>query len=199
MTPLQEIDNDRDRLHRASYTDAGASLAQESDPALQTLLSYTETYPLWHKLHPMQTAYSWMHASGAFASRIDMVWALTCPQHSIREYEYHPSFFSHHQYLLVKFQIDDRIGSGPRVWKFNSSLLDDDHFCFFVTSFWSFWQAHYTPKAFPSILDWWDKGKFYLREVTQTFSRSKVRDRRQHKSCLIQQMHKLQTSFSGRG
>ncbi len=46
------LDNDRDRLRRASYTGAAASRAQESGPALQTLLSYTETYPLWCTLHP---------------------------------------------------------------------------------------------------------------------------------------------------
>ncbi len=39
--------NDRDRLRRASYTGAAASRAQESGQALQSLLSYTETYPLW--------------------------------------------------------------------------------------------------------------------------------------------------------
>ena len=51
------LDNDRDRLCRASYTGAAASRAQESGPALQSLLSYTETYPFWHTLHPTRTAY----------------------------------------------------------------------------------------------------------------------------------------------
>ncbi len=126
-----------------------------------------------------------------------MVWAPTCLEQSIQECEYHPSFFSDHQYLLVKFSIDDRIasGPGPGVWKFNTSLLDDVNYCALVTSFWSFWQAHYTPEAFPSLLDWWDQGKFYLREVTRTFSRSLAMDRRQHKSSLTRQMHKLQRLF----
>ncbi len=139
--------------------------------------------------------------SGAFASHIDMVWAPTCLEQSIQECEYHPSFFSDHQYLLVKFAIDDRIGSGPGVWKFNTSLVDNDNYCALVTSFWSFWpfwQAQYTPEAFPSILDWWDQGKFYLREVTRTFSRSSAMDRRQHKSSLTRQMHKLQRLFEAR-
>ena len=91
--------------------------------------------------------------------------------------------------------IDDRIGNGPGVWKFNTSLLDDKNYCSLVTSFWSFWQAHYTPEAFPSILDWWDQGKFYLREVTRTYSRAKALDRRKHKSFLTHVMHKLQRLF----
>ena len=189
------LDNDRDRLRRASYTGAAASRAQESGPALHTLMSYTETYPLWRTLHPTQTAYSWTHASGAFASRIDMVWAPSCLEQSIRECEYHPSFFSDHQYLLVKFVLDDRISNGPGVWKFNTSLLDDEKYCSLVTSFWSFWQSHYSAETFSSILDWWDQGKFYLREVTRSYSRSVAMDRRHHKSFLSRQMHQLQRLF----
>ncbi len=185
------LDNDRDRLCRASYTGAAASHAQESGPALHTLMSYAETYPLWRALHPTQTAYSWMHATGAFASRIDMVWAPSCLEQSIRECEYHPSFFSDHQYLLVKFVLDDRISNGPGVWKFNTSLLDDDKYCSLVTSFWSFWQSHYSTETF----SWWDQGKFYLREVTRSYSRSVAMDRRHHKSFLSRQMHQLQRLF----
>ena len=143
----------------------------------------------------MQTAYSWTHASSAFALRIDMFWAPTCLEQSIQECEYHPSFFSDYQFLLVKFVIDDRIEAGPGVWKFNTSVLDDENYCSLVNSFWSFWLAHHTPEAFPSILDWWDQGRFYLREVTQTYSRSKEMHRRHHKSFLTRQMHRLQHLF----
>ena len=189
------LDSDLDRLRRASYTGAASSRTQDSGPALHSLLSYTETYPLWRTLHPSQTAYSWTHASGTFASRIDMVWAPSCLEQSIRECEYHPSFLSDHQYLLVKFVLDDRISTGPGVWKFNTSLLEDPSYCALVSSFWAFWQSHYTPEAFSSILEWWDQGKFYLREVTRSFSRSKEIGRRQHKSLLHKQMHELQHLF----
>ncbi len=189
------LDSDLDRLRRASYTGAAASHAQDSRLALQSLLSHTETYPLWRTLHPSQTAYSWTHASGTFASRIDMVWAPSCLEQSIRECEYHPSFLSDHQYLLVKFVLDDHISNGPGVWKFNTSLLDDANYCSLVASFWSFWQSYYSAESFSSILDWWDQGKFYLREVTRSYSRSVAMDRRHHKSFLTREMHKLQRLF----
>ena len=189
------LDSDLDRLRRASYTGAASSRAQDSRPALQSLLSHTETYPLWRTLHPSQTAYSWTHASGTFASRIDMVWAPSCLEQSIREFEYHPSFLSDHQSLLVKFVLDDHISNGPGVWKFNTSLLDDANYCSLVASFWSFWQSYYSAESFSSILDWWDLGKFYLREVTRSYSRSVAMDRRHHKSFLTREMHKLQRLF----
>ncbi len=50
------LDNDRDRLYCDSYTGAAASRTQDSGPALQNLLSYTETYRLWCTLHPTKTA-----------------------------------------------------------------------------------------------------------------------------------------------
>ncbi len=189
------LDSDLDRLRRASYTGAASSHAQDSRPALQSLLSHTETYPLWRTLHPSQTAYSWTHASGTFASRIDMVWAPSCLEQFIRKCEYHPSFLSDHKYLLVKFVLDDHISNGPGVWKFNTSLLDDANYCSLVASFWSFWQSYYSAESFSSILDWWDQGKFYLREVTRTYSRSVALGRRTHKSSLTREMHKLQRLF----
>ena len=91
--------------------------------------------------------------------------------------------------------IDDRIGRGPGVWKFNTSLLDDETYCSLVASFWSFWQSHFTPETFASLLDWWDLGKFYPREVTRTYSRATELDRRKHKSFLTREMHKLQRLF----
>jgi hypothetical protein len=53
-----------------------------------------------------------------------MVWAPTVFQDNIKECEYHPSFFSDHSYLLVKFELEQDF-RGPGVWKFNNSLLDD--------------------------------------------------------------------------
>ena len=58
------------------------------------------------------------------------------------------------------------------------------------------WQSYYSAESFSSILDWWDQGKFYLREVTRTYSRSVAMDRRNHKSFLTREMHKLQRLFN---
>ena len=188
------LDSALDRKRRSSYTGSQAAQYQESGPALQSLLSATQTYPLWRTLHQGQTAYSWTHGSGQFASRIDMVWAPTVFQDNIKECEYHPSFFSDHSYLLVKFELEQDF-RGPGVWKFNNSLLDDPEYCDLVASFWSFWQSREGSEEYSSLLDWWDQGKYYLREVTRTFSKAKAEDGRSRKSSLTRQMHNLQRLF----
>ena len=153
---------------------------RESVAALESLMSYTQTYALWRQLHPGRIAYSWTHGSGDRASRIDMVWAPTAMADSIEECEYHPSFL---------------IDSGPGVWKFNTSLLKDPEYVSLVSSFWSHWQSLEHHEDFASIMDWWDQGKFYLREVTRTYSRSKAADQRSKKTSLTHQMHQLQRAF----
>ena len=91
------IDLSRCRKRHPSFASSASAASQESGVALQSLLSYTQTYPVWRTLHPTQTAYSWTHGSGKFASRINMVWAPTCLERTIEECEYHPSFSDHHR------------------------------------------------------------------------------------------------------
>ena len=189
------LDNLLDRKRRPSFVGGASARHQESGPALQSLLSYTQTYPLWRTLHPGRIAYSWSHASGTFASRIDMIWAPTIMNDFIKECEYHPSFFSDHQYLLVKCSLRDRLATGPGVWKFNTSLLQDQDYNNLVTSFWSFWTTMKHHQDFGSPLDWWDQGKFYLREVTRSFAQAKAVRERSRKAFLTRQLRDLQHLF----
>ena len=110
-----------DRKRRPSFIDGRSSRFQESGVALQSLLQQTQTYPLWRDLHPGRIAYSWTHGSGTFASRIDMIWAPVAMADLVQECEYHPSFLTDHQYLLVKCCLRERLVMGPGVWKFNTS------------------------------------------------------------------------------
>ena len=133
-------------------------------------MSFTQTYPVWRQLHPGRIAYSWMHGDGTQASQIDMVWAPTALSHNIKGCEYHPSFLSDHQYLLVVFTLHQQFDSGPGVWKLNASLLQDPEYIKLITSFWSHWQSMENHADFSSLMDWWDQGKFYLREVPEPMS-----------------------------
>ena len=189
------LDESHDRKRRASYVGSSAARAQESGPALHSLLAATHTFPVWRTRHPTAMAYSWTHRSGAYASRIDMVWAPTCLEQQIRVCEYYPSFFSDHQYLLVEFTLDEIFVRGPGVWKFNTSLLDDEEYRTLVRSFWSFWKTQEGLDHFSTCLDWWDQGKYYLREVTRSYSKAKALQQRRRKSELERQMTRLQRLF----
>ena len=66
-----------DRMRDPSHEPNRFAHRRESVAALESLMSYTQTYALWRQLHPGRIAYSWTHGSGDRASRIDMVWAPT--------------------------------------------------------------------------------------------------------------------------
>ena len=124
-----------------------------------------------------------------------MIWAPVAMTDLVQECEYHPSFLTDHQYLLVRCCLRERLVMGPGVWKFNTSLLTDPFYVSLVNSFWSFWQTYQDHPDFHSVLDWWDQGKFYLRDLTQTFSKSKAADQHSRKSCLTRQLNILQSLF----
>ena len=91
-----------------------------------------------------------------------------------------PSFFSDHQYLFVKCNFRDPI---------------IPEYVALVKSFWSFWETYKDHEDFASLLDWWDQGKFYLREVTQSYSKSKAAQQRSNKASLLKWMRELQAFF----
>ena len=124
-----------------------------------------------------------------------MVWAPTALSHNIKGCEYHPSFLSDHQYLLVVFSLNQQFDSRPGVWKLNASLLQDPEYINLITSFWSHWQSMENHADFPSLMDWWDQGKFYLRGVSQTYEHAKAADKRGRKASLTKEMHALKEAF----
>jgi exonuclease III len=192
------LDPDLDRNRQSSYTGPSQqSASRESVAALQSLLAATQTFPVWHTRHPTDVVYSWDHPSGDFSSRIDMIWAPTLLAQSIGDCDYHSSFFSDHRYMLLTFTTGDIFARGPGVWKFNVSLLEEIDYRSLVWSFWSFWKTKDDSLLFSSPLDWWDKGKFYLREVTCCFARACAAEQSCQKFCLTKRLKQLQRLFDG--
>ena len=81
-----------DRMRDPTYVAGPSAKQREGVAALESLMSFSQTYRLWRHLHPGRTAYSWTHGDGTQASRIDMVWAPTAMSNNIKGCEYHPSF-----------------------------------------------------------------------------------------------------------
>ena len=90
------LDPDLDRLHPPSYQGKAPRTSAESVAALQSLLSYTSTHPVWCSQHPMDHCFSWDHGSGNVSSRIDMIWAPISLTSYVTESGYCPSFFTDH-------------------------------------------------------------------------------------------------------
>ena len=189
------LDPTLDRKRDPSYAGSIHRPAAESVAALQSLLSSTETFPVWRKRHPGQTTYSWDHGWDLFSSRIDMIWDPLMLERSISACGYFPSFLSDHRYMLLRFSVTEAFERGPGVWKFNASHLNNTDYCQLVTSFWQFWKTLEGSDWCGSDTDWWDSGKFYLRIITQWFgSRLKATDGK-HKRDLSRRLNELQRQF----
>ena len=186
------LDPDLDRRHPPSYQRQAPNLSVESVAALQSLLSYSGTYPVWRTQHPTERCFSWDHGSGNISSRIDMVWAPISLTEHVKDSGYYPSFLTDHRYLQVTFSLPSVVSRGPGYWKLNTSVLRDLEYCELVKSFWSFWQAHESTTDFSSPLEWWDMGKFYLRELSRSFCKAKAMAASQTKHSLTRRFNQLQ-------
>jgi exonuclease III len=52
------LDSNLDRKRRASFVGSSSAAHQESGPALQSLLSATQTFPVWCTFHPSQESFA---------------------------------------------------------------------------------------------------------------------------------------------
>ena len=103
-----------------------------------------------------------------------MMWAPISLTEHVKDSGYYPSFLTDHQYLQVTFLLPSVVSRGPGYWKLNTSVLRDLEYCEFVKSFSSFREAQEVKTDFSSPLEWWDMGKFYLRELSCSFCKAKA-------------------------
>ena len=75
------------------------------------------------------------------------------------------------------------------------SLLQDPEWINLIVSFWSHWQSMEGHADFPSLMDWWDQGKLYLREVSHTYERAKATNKHGRKASLSRKMRNLKLAF----
>ena len=59
---------------------------------------------------------------------------------------------------------------GPGMWKLNCSVLSEDEYINFISSFWSHWRSR--RESFSSVADWWERGKSRLKGLTITYCKT---------------------------
>lgn len=84
-------------------------------------------------------------------------------------------------------ELQNVFSHGPGIWRLNLALLDDEYFCKMILDIIS---SHVELReTFPSIHDWWDFLKDFVKYTTQKYSKDKQRQLNYQKvtatNCLI--------------
>ena len=138
------------------------------------LVSFKNVFNLidvWRSKHPRVTQCSWFNSDFTIGSRLDFFLVSSEIASKVSSCEIFPCVYSDHDFVSLVFDASTIPQSGPPVWKFNNSLIDDDCFC---SSMRSIIQQHIRFKhAFPSVKDFWESLKQVIKSETIKFSRQK--------------------------
>ena len=88
--------------------------------------------------------------------------------------------------MSVNFQCKQTAPRGPGLWKFNSSLTQDDEYTDLLSQFLQDWKLQ--KGRYPDLRTWWDAGKRHIRDITVGFATSKRREKRSQRSNLVRRL-----------
>ena len=101
-------------------------------------------------------------------------------------YTFNPCSYSDHDLVSVKFNCKQTLMRGPGLWKFNSTLTQDDDYIGLMTQFLQDWKLQ--KERYPDLRTWWDVGKSDIRTITVDFATAKRREKRSLRSDLVGQL-----------
>ncbi len=135
--------------------------------ALQKLKKQYDVKDSFRNLHPSSRIFTWNSADGSVSCRLDKFYVsgdifcniVSC---NITHYPY-----SDHDAVHLSFQLPQSNKKGPGVWKFNTSLLQNEEFVSKIRSFWSHW--HKRKSDFKNLNVWWDMGKKKIKHISIRF------------------------------
>ena len=124
-----------------------------------------------------------MRPNGAFASRIDLVGLSVAWSASLFSCDIIPCPFSDHCAVLLSTKVPDVLERGPGLWKLNCSVLSEDEYVEMISSFWSHWRSR--RESFPSVADWWERGKSRLKGLTIAYCKERASRGRARRATLV--------------
>jgi len=151
--------------------------SRDSSAVLSCFFDDSCVFDAWRSLHPDVRAFTWMRPNGAFASRIDLIGLPVAWSASLVSCDIIPCPFSDHCAVLLSTKVPDVLERGPGLWKLNCSVLSEDEYVDMVSSFWSHWRSR--RESFPSVADWWERGKSRLKGLTITYCKERASRRRE--------------------
>ena len=124
-----------------------------------------------------------MRPNKAFASCIDLIGLPVSWSASLISCDIIPYPFSDPCAVLLSTKVPDVLEHGPGLWKLNCSVLSEDEYINIISSFWSHWCSR--RESYPSVADWWERGKSRLKGLTITYCKNRASRRRARRATLV--------------
>ena len=156
--------------------------AKYPDPSVRSLKSLNASLDLFDTFRhckPSEISFTFVSSRGN-ASRLDRAYASSYLLDFLTLVDHPPNVYSDHTFLTVDFDFSEvEIGKGQ--WRLPSNVLQDKSFQDNIENFWSGWTNQ--KRMFPSLLEWWDKGKERIKSIALTHQkRFRKRENRHLKS-----------------
>lgn len=82
--------------------------------------------------------------------------------------------FSDHCAVLLCVTVPDVVPPAPRLWKLNTSILEESDYVRQIKNLWSRW--HDQKERFPSLAKWWEASKSRIKELSINYCCAKSSD-----------------------
>ena len=158
------VDSELDRLHIKSDFSADKRV-------LSALKSDFCLVDIFCKRNPKAISFTWSNKDFFQASRLDRFFISSSLLQSVRGNKCFPCPLSDHDFVDLFLSPVNVSIHGSGVWKFNCSLLSDDHFISTMTSLITA-EKEKIP-VFTSLGAWWDNLKIQIRRTCIDFSSRK--------------------------
>ena len=135
---------------------------------------------------PTRKLFTRHNKSNTNMSRIDRIYAPKDMISGAFGYTFNPCSYSDHDLVSVKFQCKQTAPRGPGLWKFNSSLTQDDDYTGLLSQFLQDWKLQ--KGRYLDLRTWWKAGKRHIRDITVEFSTSRRREKRSQRSNLVRRL-----------
>ena len=149
----------------------GGNLTISSD--LQDLGKSHRLLNVWRKTHDRQIQCTWFNAAKTIGSRLDKFFISQELFSNVKLCDIRPCIFSDHDSVDLELELQNVFSHGPGIWRLNLDLLDDENFCIMISGIIS--KHAQLRETFPSIHEWWDFLKDFVKYTAKKYGRDKQR------------------------
>lgn len=128
--------------------------------------SYVDSF---RSLNPTSHGFTWKRCSNAYTQMCRLDLLVTSPDilSSVQNVDICPWQWSDHLLLSCTVACADVLRRGPGYWHMNVAALANNDYSDSVECFWSAWRLE--KRRFQNLVDWWEIGKCYLRDLTRQY------------------------------